>query len=235
MLQRHSELVSIKAKTVVLKHEIANQFLKSQVEPERIARQAESIEKAVVSMSSELKSLQKRMAGIDKVVDQQKERLAEAEKLRVTLDEQLELRRETIEQREQDISSIRLSFENEKAKSHDLLTRKVELNVKKKEVESKMRHNLDQLNTSKKEYDQLKRQYKKKRGIVDTAKAVLPTLANQLRDEELSYVTLCEEKTGHEKLLKVLKDDRETKYLQLMQQEGIEQTTKSVSLSKKVE
>ena len=162
MLQRHSELVSIKAKTVVLKHEIANQFLKSQVEPERIARQAESIEKAVVSMSSELKSLQKRMAGIDKVVDQQKERLAEAEKLRVTLDEQLELRRETIEQREQDISSIRLSFENEKAKSHDLLTRKVELNVKKKEVESKMRHNLDQLNTSKKEYDQLKRQYKKK-------------------------------------------------------------------------
>jgi len=234
ILLRHEDFSLLKNEKNVIKFDLDSRFKQAQFEPDRIARQSESIEKAILNMMAELRGIQRKIESINKEVQKQHDRREEAEKLRVSLDEKLQLHRETIEERERDISSIKLSLDSEKANSHDLITKKIEKNLKKKEVDSLIRHYNEQLVSSKKEYDQLKRQLKKKRGIADAAEQVLPVLLNQLRDEELAFKTFSDESEKNKKLIAELKGDVDTRIVQLLQQEGVEQATKVVTISSNI-
>lgn len=117
----------------------------AEAEPQRVSRQTEAIDKANESMEVELRGLQRKIKGFEQDIEKQAKRKTEAEKLRKSLLEKLEQNRQTIEQREQDVAVVKTNLESMKALHHDLVTRKVELNVRRKECDSELRHRMDQL------------------------------------------------------------------------------------------
>lgn len=198
------------------------EYSKIEQVPGRLKRQIESIEKAAASMEAELQRLNRKIRHIDNELDKQKKRKVESEKLRKGLSEKLGIHRQTIEQREQDVAIVRINLENERSRGLDLNTMKVEYNVHKREVESEARHCGDALSVSRKEYDQLKRQLKKKRGIADAAKQVIPTLEVQLSDQEVLLNTYITEKNAMKETIEKLKDDGEAHSKLLLDFEKVE-------------
>jgi translation initiation factor 2B subunit (eIF-2B alpha/beta/delta family) len=104
-------------------------------EPNRLSKWAETVEKAAVSMDNELRIIHRKIKSFDAELDKQAKRRVEAEKLRKSLLEKLELNRQTIEQREKDVSAVRASLDNTKAVHRDLLTAKVALQSQKKDID----------------------------------------------------------------------------------------------------
>ena len=154
-----------------------------------IHRQIEAIDKAIASMTSDLKAVQRKIKNFDLDLEKQAKRKVEAEKLKRNLMDKLELNRQTIEQREQDVAIVRTSLDTLKAHYHDLATTKVDVSARKKEVDCELRHRIDQMNFTKKEYDMFRRQLKKKRGILDSVKQVIPVLEGNQQDQELILKT----------------------------------------------
>ena len=195
-------------------------------EPHRLSRQVESIEKAATAMENENKALLRKIQNFEKDMELQAKKRTETELLKKSLLEKLELNRQTIEKREQDVSILRSNLDVVKAKHHDLITTKVELNVVKRDTESKARHKADQLSIANKEYDNLKRQLKKKQIIANAVRQVLPTLAEQLRDQESMLSTLQTEKDVKQKEVQKMKNEVDTLIANFLQQEGVEQERK---------
>ncbi len=75
----------------------------AETEPNRIGRQTEAIDKAVGGMETDLKAIVRKIKNFDAELEKQAKRKVEAEKLRKNILEKLELNRQTIEQREQDV------------------------------------------------------------------------------------------------------------------------------------
>lgn len=195
-------------------------------EPHRLVRQVESIERAAAAMEKENKGLRRKMLEFEKEMELQAKKQADTEELKKSLLEKLELNRQTIEKREQEVSVVRSNLEAAKAKNHDLITTKVELNVRKRDTESAARHKNDQLSLIKKEYDNFKRQLKKKQTIANSVRQVLPTLTEQLKDEESMLQTLQSERDVKSREILNLKSEVDTFIAQFLQQEGIESERK---------
>ena len=94
-------------------------------EPGRLERQIQSMEHAVENMEQEYRMLQRRIRSYEQEVENQARRRVEAEKLRKTILEKLELNRQTLEEREHDVAVVRANLEKARAHHHDLVTRKV--------------------------------------------------------------------------------------------------------------
>lgn len=106
----------------------------AEVEPGRIGRTIHSIETAHENMTREFHQLLRKVENFDREVDEQNKRRIEAEKLRKNILEKLELNRQTLEEREKDAALVQANLDKAKALAHDLATRKVEINVKKRRV-----------------------------------------------------------------------------------------------------
>lgn len=129
LLASFKELESLKAEKDI--HVASKQELltTAELEPQRISRQTEAIEKAVESMDSELKALQRKVKNCDLDIEKQAKRKVEAEKLKKSLLEKLQQNRETIEVREQDVAVVKSNLELMKGRNHDLVTTKVNASV----------------------------------------------------------------------------------------------------------
>ena len=195
-------------------------------EPDRIARQTEAIVKAVEGMQKEAKDVQRRIDGQDELLERQLKRRGDAEKLKVSLTEKTELHKQTIEAREKDVATITATLQNEKATTHDLVTKKVEVNVTKKEVDGNVRHQADQCSFQKKEYDGLIRSLKKKRTHCDNIRVLLPAMESQLQDSEANLVNYKSEREALRKTVQDMKNEVDTKMAQFLQLEGLEAVKK---------
>lgn len=169
-------------------------------EPQRISRQVESIEKAIQSLSMEYSLLLRKKESLEKELSNQKHNFTEAEKLRKTLNEKLDVNRKTLQSREQDVLSVSNNLDVSRSKVHDFLLKKVELNGARKELETDLRRKIDQFNFAKKEYENMKRQLKKKRMIVDSIKELIPKLEDQKKD---IFIDIQLQKHESEKLCKI--------------------------------
>lgn len=191
-------------------------------EPTRIGRQAEAIDKAIITMESELKGHIRKVKYFDGELEKQAKRKAEAEKLRRNLLEKLELNRQTIAQREQDVAIVRANLDQLKARCHDLVTMKLELQLRRKESDSELRHRIDQMSLTKKEYDIHRRQLKKKLGILDSVRQVLPLLELQLSDQQLLLRTCQEELEDKKREIAKLKEEIEVHLAHFLANEALE-------------
>lgn len=162
-------------------------------EPGRLQRQISSIEGAHQEMQLDYKALQRRVKAFDLEQELLMKKKVDAEKLRITILEKLELNRQVLEDREADVSNIQANLDKAKAVGHDLVTRRVELNVKKREADNQLRHLTDQLMLANKDFDIVKRQLKKKRVVADSARLSMPTIEDNLKDQEalLRNVQVC--------------------------------------------
>ncbi len=207
----------------------SDSFNTAQLEPSRMSRQITSIESAAEAMEQEHRLLLRKIRNFDIEVDNQSKRRLDAEKLRKSVLEKLELNRQTLEERELDVATVQTNLEKAKALGHDLLTKKVEMNVKKREADSTLRHLNDQLALTSKDFELLKRQLKKKRTVADLARQNLPGLEDQLKDQQMLLKNVQEERSAKSKDIQKLKDEVDSHIARLFQQEGVETDRKNVS------
>lgn len=210
--------------------EVMSHLSAAQIEPGRIHRKIESTETALKALEKEHRDVLKRINGLDQEMAHINHRKEEADKLKKSLLEKLDFNAQTIEKREQDVALVRANVEIAKAKHHDLVTKKVELNIKIKDIDSVLRHKNDQLNFANKDFENWKRQYKKKRLIADSVKQLLPTLEEQLLDGEVAFKTYRDEVERNAKALTKMRDEVDVNLAQFLQQEGFEQGKKKVPL-----
>lgn len=199
-------------------------------EPGRLERQITSIDGAYNDMQQDHKALLRRMKAFELEQEAQAKRRTEAEKLRTSILEKLELNRQTLEEREQDVAAIAANLDKAKAVGHDLVTRRVELNVKKRDVDNNQRHLTDQLMLANKDYDILKRQLKKKRIVADSARQTMPTVEDNLKDQEALLRNVQDERSKRSKEIQKQKDEVDGHVARLLQQEGVEADKKRVSV-----
>jgi chromosome segregation ATPase len=199
-------------------------------EPGRLQRQISSIEGAHADMEQEHRALLRRMKAFDAEQEVQAKRRGETEKMRTGILEKLELNRQTLEDREGDVAAIAANLDKAKAIGHDLITRRVELSVKKRDADNNLRHLNDQLMLANKDYDILKRQLKKKRIVADTAKQTMPTIEEDLKDQEMLLKNVQDERSKRYKDIQRQREEVDAHVARLLQQEGIEQEKKAVCI-----
>lgn len=191
-------------------------------EPTRLLRQVEAVERAAKLMDAENKAMIRKFKAFDQEIAQQASRREEAERVKKSMDEKLELNMRTIDKREQDVAIVQSNLDAVQATGHDLLTTRAELNVHRKEVESLMRHKIDQLSFAKKEYQDAKRLLKKKTAFTQGMRSMLPTLEEQLRSVQLQLNTLSSEKNSKTKEVIKMKEEVDSFIADFLQQEGLE-------------
>ncbi len=145
--------------------------------------------------------------------------------------EKLDYHKQTLYQRENDCNVIRKQLETEKETHHNLLTLKVEFNLKTKEIDSDLRHRNEESNYIRKEYELLKRQYKKKRGIIDQVKAIIPQLEEQTLTQEHMMRAYREECEAVKKRISGQQEEVDIGIAQLLQQETHEKSHGEVIIS----
>ena len=226
--QKIEEMKELRNAESETRNELTEEVEKKRTEPDRLTRQAESIEKAASAMDEELRAISRKIRRVDDDLEKQSKKMHESEKLRLNLIEKLEFHRQTLMQRENDAGLIRKQLENEKARNHDLVTVKVELNLLVKELEGELRHKNDRINFLKKEYDSLKRVYKKKRGGTDQVKAIIPQLEEQTADQLYVMRSYKDEESQIKKKINAHKDEVDSQLAILMHSQGVEKNTKEV-------
>ena len=210
--------------------EVQEVLQRTSAEPSRISRQAESIEAASVNMKSEIKNLEKDLVHITEDITKFVAKKAHMEELKKTLDEKNAANKEAIETREVELGAVISELEREKARNNDLITRKIEFNLKKKESESLLRRSLDELNTINKSYEGLKRQLKKKRTIADESKQTIPALESDLLNGHASANIYRDEQKILKSEVKRLKHEVDAEIVKLLSQENLESSKKIVSI-----
>ncbi|KAJ1437485.1 MBO2, coiled coil flagellar protein [Ochromonadaceae sp. CCMP2298] len=221
----HARLMELQAQ----KHE-KQEFLRqkrdnlevSEKEPGRLSRQIGSIESAKADMMGEHRTLQRRLKAQDLEQEAQAKRRSDAEKLRSTIIEKLDINRATLEERESDVGSMSANLDKAKALGHDMITRMVELNVKKRDSDNAHRHLTDQLMLSNKDFDVLKRQLKKKRSVAETVKSNLPVVEENLKDYDMQLKNMQDDRSKKFKDLQRSKNEVDQHMARLLQQEGSE-------------
>lgn len=208
---------------------LRNKLQKQSQEPGRIARLADATEKAVITMTEQLNGVKRKIAYANSELEKCNSRREATEKLKMSILEKNEIHRLTIEKREKDVASILKNLEDEKALLHDNITKKMELNLKKKEVDAEFRHTNESLNFLKKDYDSAKRLYKKKRGKADAIRVMIPTLSEQLIDEQHNITLYSADRDDIRRRNEKLKEEIDVALAHFLEQEGIEKSKKDVS------
>ena len=179
-------------------------------------------------MSSELEFIKKNITSTDNDIEKQAKRKGDGEALKKSLEEKLELHNQTIEKRQIDIGIIKKNLEHERSRNHDLITTKVDLNIQKKDIEFEVRHKRDQLVLIQKEYENMKRLYKKKIGVYDSETSLVPRYELQLKDEELRMGHARDTFNKNKENVVSLKDERELLIARFLQQEDLEKNKRKV-------
>lgn len=226
LLERLRELEEMKEKKNKEISQIKMKLEKCSLEPGRLLRQADATEKAVHLMEDQLKQVKKKIITIDGELTSVRTRRENSEKIRITILEKNEVHKMTIDKREEEVGIILKNLETEKALMHDNITKKVELNLIKKEVDAEYRHKNDTLSFLKKDYESAKRIYKKKRTFCDGIRQLIPTLDAQLLDETHNVKMYDGEREETRRRNERLKDEIDITIAHFMEQEGIEQSKK---------
>ena len=200
---------------------------KLQHDPERIRKQAAVVTKAVKNLDTELERLGNKLTRYKAELVAQAAKRKEVDDVGKDLGRKLDLHRKTIEQREREVDRIRKTLEYERQQHKQLLEKKVELELALKGESESLRHTMDELTRSNKEFDQLKRTIKKKQGIVDSSLALQPGLESQKSDVEAELSTYKAESIVLKKQLKNLKQEVDVYIANFLTQEVIEKEKKT--------
>ena len=205
----------------------AAQLAKLQNDPERIRKQAAVVTKAVKNLETELERLGAKLVRYKAELVAQAAKRKEVDDVGKDLGRKLDLHRKTIEQREKEVDRIRKTLEYERQQHKQLLEKKVELELLLKSESEGLRHTMDELSRSNKEFDLLKRTIKKKQGIVDSALALQPGLETQKSDVEAELATYKAEGSLLKKSLKSLKNEVDVYIANFLRQEVVEKGKKT--------
>lgn len=220
-----ARLEGLAAQKKELDHALASAKMmqvKLRAEPDRMAKQAESMEKAVHSVKLEMDRLEGRTKQLEAELGRMDAARAEGEELQHALSAKLDLHRETIVHRQKDVEAVGKRMEQEQARHHELITRKLEVELIRREADEAARREADALGMARKELDALKRRLKRKRSIAAAARDVAPALKQQLEDAkvELNLANIANKEIT--KQTEELSKEVDLGIAKLLTQEGVE-------------
>ena len=218
-LERNESLDDDLVTTAAELNDSKDALLKAQAEPQRIRKQAESVNKAADNLSAEMNKFVAKVANADEQLAKQGQKRAEADVVKVSLARKLDLHQSTIEHRQTDVEAIQRNLDQERATQHDLQTTKVQLELARKNADEDLRHGSEDLSFSKKEYEQKKRFLRKKRNMADGVREVLPTLQATLVDHEHTLRVYQDENTKLDGEIEELKQDVDVHIARFMKAE----------------
>lgn len=222
MMERHDKLETDLEEVKEELKDAKEVLLKAQLEPERIRKQAESVRKAADNLAREIAKYTEKIAASDASLQKQAEKRAEAEEVKTSLARKLDLHNTTIEHRQQDVESLQRNLDKEKGIFHDLKTERMDLELQRKAANESLRREIDALNMSKKEFEQLRRKLRKKRTVCDGVKEVLPTLEAQLVDKQHALRSHQDDNKRLAATIEEAKKEVDVNIARFMKQENIE-------------
>jgi chromosome segregation ATPase len=225
MLIERSEMLEDDKQNCTLQLQEAKEFLqKVSVEPERIRKQAECVQKAGEKLQQEISRIVEQNKTYDREIRRQVSKRKEAEEVRNNLLHKLELHRDTISHRQRDVDAVKKNVDIEKARTHQLAELKIKLDINRKDMDDHMRHETDGMSMARKELEALRRRYRKKRTIADSANEILPTLKAQLADHEHLLRTHIDENKRCSIQIEGMKQEVDLAIARLLRQEVIEKS-----------
>jgi len=193
LLERHEGLeVELKQ----AKHDLSNareRLMKAQAEPHRVRKQAESVHKAAAQLIQDIADLKSKIDHNHITLEKQKIKRSEAEEQKAILEKKISSSKHINEKRQNEVGGLHRLLEIERDKQHELITKKVELEITKRSHDDALRRALEELSGSKKEYDAKKRLVRKKRYVADGVRELIPTLQSQLVDHQHALRSTTEE------------------------------------------
>ena len=125
-----SEMLEDEKQNCALQLQDGKEFLqKVSVEPERIRKQAECVQKAAEKLQQEISRITDKNKTYDREIRRQVSKRKEAEEVRNNLLHKLELHRDTISHRQRDVDAVKKNVEIEKARTHQLAELKIKLEI----------------------------------------------------------------------------------------------------------
>jgi len=199
---------------------------KIKADPERIKKNADVVEKAKENLAGDVKRLAQRVEDCDAELMHQAKKRKEADDVGKDLGRKLDLHRETIEQRERDVESVKKNLELEKAHNHDQLNRRADLEKAQKHADDDLRREFEKLAMMKSDFEKQKKTLKKKKQIVDSTLSGIPQLRLQLTDAGHQLEAYRTENAHLQGNLGELKQEVDIFIAKFLRQEGIEKTKK---------
>lgn len=193
LLERHEGLeVELKKAKVDLSN-AKERLIEAQAEPHRVRKQAESVHRAAEQLVQDIADLKGKIEHNELTLEKQRVKKAEAEENKAALERKIAASNATHERRKNEVGALQRLIESEKDKQHELITKKVELEITKRAKDEDLRRALEELSGSKKEYDAKKRIVRKKRYVADGVRELIPTLQSQLIDHQHVLRVITEE------------------------------------------
>ena len=147
-------------RSCILRLQDAKELLqKTIIEPERIRKQAECVQKAIEKLKHEMWSIIEKNKNHHDESKRRETKQKEADKVRQNLLHKLELHRDTITHRQRDVDAVKKNVEIEKARTHQLAEARVKLEMDRKAMGDRIRHETDGISMIRKELDMLRRRY----------------------------------------------------------------------------
>ena len=197
-------------------------------DPSRLQQQSDQRHQALLALEQEIKALRKSNDALDQDKAVLATRRLEGDLAYSSSTLKLAALKETISLREHEILNAQASIDEVKSQHHDLLTRKAEVNLLKKDTEYELRHQSSQYHMSRREAEDSERRLKKKTTILNQAHQVVPALEETLRNTKIDLAQREAELQQLVKSVDSLRDDVDVDLIDFLKKEKVEVAKKTV-------
>ena len=224
------ELVKEAEESSILKAKRQVDLRKIQGEPDRLRKQGDIVEKAVLNLEKEIERLSEEMVGHKELITKERIRKKQVEDEHLDLDRKIETHQKNIKTRIKDKARAHADLETQKQIESRLRESRVEIEIKEREAENHVKTRLDSLTKLGKEFDAVKRVLKKEMRRAQDLNALIPNLKLQLNDCVRESECLRSDQKRARNEYEKLKSDREKLMQQVMQKTDISEERKRALL-----
>jgi chromosome segregation ATPase len=200
---------------------------KASVEPARLAKQMENVDRALEAVGAEVERLQGALGARNKDIGAQTAAVADVNEVRATLERKLASHRAEIDGRDQEVISLERTLRAEKARHKELLERKVEVGGDEERARSAVRGVQSELDAVNQAYERVKRELKHKLERLSQTTAAEGPAHSLVIEKEQDRARLADEAKRLEAAAAVVKKEMDGLIAQYLREEAVEKKHRS--------
>ena len=157
-LQARADMLEADVSACNMKLQDAREILqKTSIEPERVRKQAEGVQKALEKVNKEMGYIVDERVTCDKEITCQVLKRKQADEVKRNLIHKLELHQDTIMHRQRDVDTVKTNVKLEKARRDQLAEASISLEINRKAVDDRMQRETENISIIKKQLEILRR------------------------------------------------------------------------------